>query len=308
MKLTTIAALGGLLASMATAQVDPNRVVAVVNGQEIKGAEYYHRMEHLEGIGKRTGNTLAELPPGLWALDQLITERLVLQLAKEKNAYPTDIEVTEEKAIRTKNNPDLVKIWTSAGRTEAELTERIRFELAQFKIQTAGITVTDQDIDKFYKENPAEFTSPKYYTMRVISVSDKAGQDSVDADLKAGKDFGEVAKAKSTDVTKGIGGLLEPIPVDYMNNATKKAVEATKLKATTAWVSTGTEENPVFVKFFVDEITLPKKQELTPELRKAIRKRRQADLGAVKNNISQEMAAMRKKAKVDIKDPAFADA
>ncbi|RYG43785.1 hypothetical protein EON79_16305 [bacterium] len=308
MKMTTIAALSGLLATMAAAQVDPNRVVAIVNGQEIKGAEYYHRMEHLEGIGKRTGNTVAELPPGLWALDQIITERLVLQLAKEKNAYPTDIEVTEEMAVRTKLNPQMTEIWESAGRTKEELRERIRFELAQFKIQTAGITVTDQDIDKFYNENPGEFTSPKTYKMRVISVSDKAGQDAVDADIKAGKAFAEVAKARSTDVTKSIGGELEPIPVDFMNNATKKAVEAAKLKTTTAWVSTGSDDNPVFVKFYIEEIMMPVKQPMSPELRKAIRKRRLQDLGAVKNNIGREMNEMRKKAKIDVKDPSFAEA
>ncbi|CAN5546038.1 peptidylprolyl isomerase PrsA [soil metagenome] len=307
-KLTTLAALGGLLASMAAAQVDPNRVVAVVNGEEIKGAEYYHRMEYLEGIGKRTGNSVTELPPGLWALDQIITERLVLQLAKDKGAYPTDLEVTNEIKVRQAANPDLLKIWTSAGRTETEYTGRVRYELAQYKIQTAGITVTDQDVEKFYKENPAEFTTPKYYKLRVISVADQAGEAAVDADLKAGKKFEDVAKERSTDVTKQVGGELEPIPVDYMNNATKKAVEAAKLGGTTDWVQTGTAEDPVYVKFLIVDITAPVKQGLTPELRTQIRKRRAADLGAVKNNIQQEMAEMRRKAKIDIKQTEFAEA
>lgn len=306
--MTTLAAFGGLLASMAAAQVDPNRVVVVVNGEEIKGTEYYHRMEFMEGIGKRTGNSVTELPPGLWALDQIITERLIFQLAKEKGVSPTDTEVTNEIAIRMKANPDLMTIWKSAGRTEADYTNRVRLDLAQYKIQTEGITITDQDVEKFYKENPAAFTTPKLYKLRVISVADQAGKDAVDADLKGGKAFPDVAKARSTDVTAQVGGELEPIPVDYMNNATKKAVEASKLGGTTEWVQTGSAEQPVYVKFMIENIVPPTKQELNENVRKDIRRQRMIDLGNVRNNIQKEMAEMRKKAKIDIKQAEFAEA
>src|SRR5471030_1100048 len=74
----------------AVKMVDPGRVVAVVNGDEIKGAEYYRRMEYLEGVGIRLGNQFAEFPPGFLAIQKIIDERLTFQLAKSKGVYPTD--------------------------------------------------------------------------------------------------------------------------------------------------------------------------------------------------------------------------
>ena len=78
---------------MGWSQVDPARVVAVINGEEIKGAEYYRRMEYLPGAGKMLGDRFAEFPPGFMAIEQIITERLVYQLAKQKHCLPTDAEI-----------------------------------------------------------------------------------------------------------------------------------------------------------------------------------------------------------------------
>ena len=61
-----------LTACAAYAQVDANRTVAVVNGEEIKGGEYYHRMEYLSGVGRIGNNGVNEFPPGFMTIEQLI--------------------------------------------------------------------------------------------------------------------------------------------------------------------------------------------------------------------------------------------
>ena len=52
--------------------VDPNRVVLVINGEEIKGAEYYRRMEYLPGVGSQMGASFSDFPPGFLTIQQLI--------------------------------------------------------------------------------------------------------------------------------------------------------------------------------------------------------------------------------------------
>src|SRR5438309_1536369 len=85
-------------------QVDPNRVVATVNGEPIKGEEYYRRMEYLPGVGRFSGDHFAEFPPGFMTLDQLITEKLVMQLAKQKGVAPAAPEIQEELRYRLEEN------------------------------------------------------------------------------------------------------------------------------------------------------------------------------------------------------------
>ena len=292
----------------ATAQVDVNRVVMTVNGEEVKGADYYRRMEFLPGVGKRMGAGFTEVPPGLLTIDQMVTDMLILQLAKEKGVYPSDLEVTSEMADRNRDNPDLLEIWKSSGRTEEELKNTIRIEMAQFKIVTFGITVTDQEIDRIYKERASEFLIPKQYKLSVVVVVSDADKAAVEEDLKAGKPFAEVAKARSQDVSKVSGGQYGTVPETALGTEIRTALSKTKIGETTPWLNTSANDAPAFVKFRVDDVTAEKKEELTPQLRKRIRRNRMLDLGRVKNEIGKEMGAMRRKAKIDIKQPELAKA
>ncbi len=293
------------LAVSAFAQVDPNRTVATVDGVDIKGAEYYRRMEFLPGVGKDMGSGFAEFPPGFLTLEQLITERLVFELAKKKGVSPTEPEIQAEFDRRRQVNPKLLEQWGSMGRTEAELRYNIKFDLAQFKILTAGVTVTDQEIDQHYKNNPAEFTIPKQVRLRVIVVRSAEDAAKVDKEL-ATKAFADVAKAFSVDVTAPQGGEYGTVPLTYLNEQVRKAVGATKTGATTPWFpsANGTTQ----FKFLVEEIIPEKLQPLDANVRFATRQRMMMDQGRIKNNIKKELDELRKTATIDIKEPTFAQA
>ena len=310
MKFTLSAALAALVATAAFGQVDLNRTVAVVNGEEIKGGEYYHRMEYLPGVGKRMGSAYSELPPGFLTIEQLITDHLVLQLAKEKGVLPTDMEVEAEYRVRKDDTPNLDTLWTATGQSLDDLRYQIRLDVAKFKIQTFGITITNQEIDTFYKEHPTEFTIPKRYQLRVIVVGTAADRDAVDKALAAGTKFPDVASQYSMDVSKTGGGEYGTVPETALAATFKNAVDATKIGATTSWITSAPQGggDPSYIKFLVEDV---KKQELIPlddKIRRQTRRRLMMDRGAVKNNIEQEMKAMRLKAKIDIKQPEFRDA
>lgn len=302
------AALAATLATVSFAQVDPARIVATVNGEEIKGGEYYRRMEYLPGVAKPMGRSYAEFPPGFLTIEQLVTERLVFQLAKQKGALPTDLEVDAELKTRQEDNPQYLEQWTANGRTLDELKYQIRYELTQFKIQTFGVTITNQEIDNHYKSAIAQYTLPKRAKLRVIVVQSEGDRDTVDAALKSGKAFAEVAKQYSKDVSRTQGGEYGTVPYGYLNTQVKTAVEAIKIGQTTGWLTTSNDGKNTFLKFLLEDVVPESKLPLDAKLRRNIRRTLMLNIGQNKNDIQKEMVAIRQQAKIDIKDPAFADA
>jgi hypothetical protein len=290
--------------------VDPNRIVMVVNGEEIKGAEYYRRMEYLQGVGVKIGNSFSEFPPGFLTIQQIINERLTFALAKEKGVFPTDEEVDAEIKVRQAENPTMLEKWTSGGGNLDELKYQLRVQIAQFKIQTFGITITDTEVEDHYKEHPDLFTSPKQYRLRLIAVASSDDTKSVDQDLAAGKDFGEIAKAKSVDVSKVIGGEYGTIADYNLDTAAQQAIAAIKIGQTTKWLTTAPAGGAgTYLKFLLEDIIPPKKHDLDAQLRRSIRRQLMVDKGRVKNsNVARELDLERAKAKIDIKQAEFADA
>jgi foldase protein PrsA len=298
-----------LTAIQAYGQVDPARTVAVVNGTEIKGNEYYRRMEYLPGVGKRAGNGFAEFPPGFLTLEQLITEKLVLQLAKDKGVSPSDLEVQAELKARLEDEPKLLENWKATGRTEQELLNQLKYEVANFKLQTFGITITDQQVEQYYAENPSTYTVPKQVKLRVIAITDASKKSAIDKDLAAGKAFQEVAKSYSEDLTKDSGGDFGTVPVTLLPPDWQKAVDAVKAGQVTTWVGSEQNGQARYARFLVESITPAKKMTLDAGLKRDIRRtmllQRSSTTGRTAA-LEKEMRDMRAKAKIDIKQPEFA--
>lgn len=289
--------------ALAGAQVDPNRTVLVVNGEEIKGAEYYSRMEMLSGVGRIVGNQFAEAPPGLLAMQRLIEERVLLQLARERNVAPTETEIQAELKRRTHENPKLLESVKALGLTEADLQRQIRLELSEFKLQTQGITITDIEVEKFYRDNPTLFTLPRRYKLRVIAVRDDQGKKTVDEQLRAGKPFADVAKEHSVEASRGQGGDLGTLPIGMLSENTRKALEASRIGQTTGWLQ-GEES---WAKFLIEGIEPEKKQELDAKLRRSVRQRLMLDRGRVRNDVGKLLREAMAKAKVEVKQAQFAE-
>ena len=311
MKLIKQLVVAGLFAaSLSTfAQIDPNRTVVVINGEEIKGGEYYRRMEYLPGVGRQSGNAFAEFPPGFLTIDQLISERLVFQLAKDKGVYPSDSEVDAEVSIRVSEYPDLLQNWIASGRTAQELAYQVRYDMAQFRVATFGITITDQEIEKEYAGNSTQYTIPKQYKLRVIVVHERAQQDAVDKDLAAGKSFAEIATSRSEDISHLRGGEFGPVPIDALSPVVKTELGSITIGKTTQWMeSTVGTDSKQYSKFLLENVIEAQKLPLDGKLKRRIRQTMMSTRGSVKNNVQKEMLQMRAKAKIDIKQPEFAEA
>lgn len=296
------------LTTLAMGQVDPDRTIATINGDTLKGSEYYRRMEFLPGVGKMDNGTFIEAPPGFLTLEQLITERLVLQLAKQKGVAPSDIEVDAELKNRQEDDPNLVKNWTTSNRTMDELKQKVRYELSMFKIQTAGITITDSQVQQHYNENPSTYTNPKQVKLRVIVVTSSGDEAAVDKALAAKTAFADVAKQYSADISKNAGGEFGTVPLAFLNTDTQNAINATKIGQATTWIeSKAADGGTRYVKFLLEDVIPESKMALDAKLKRQIRQEMMLAQGGVKNDIRKEMDAMRAKAKIDITEPEFAD-
>lgn len=297
--------------SISNAFVDPNRIVLIINGEEIKGGEYYRRMEFLPGVGARAGNSFTEFPPGFLTIQKLIDERITLALAKDKGVYPSDAEVDAEIKIRQIDNPKMLEDWMSSGGNIDELRYQIRVQVATFNIETFGITKTDVEVEDFYQKHPDLYTIPKQLKLRIIAVSSPDETKVVDQDLAAGKDFASVAKERSMDaVTKSIGGEFGTIPEYKLSTASKEALTSVKIGQTTKWLTTSPDGGQgTYLKYFLEDIIPSKKLDLDAALKRQIRRKLMLDAGHIKNNsIPKELDLLRAKAKIDIKSSEFADA
>lgn len=278
-------------ATFAQAQISPDRVLVVVNGQKITGASYYKRMEFLPNVGKLVGDQFLPAMPGFLALETLINETLMIQLATDKGVAPTNAQIDEEIARRLKQNPDFMKAFTMLGLTQADMEYDIRVQLSEFNLTTMGINITDFQVEKYYQENTPMFTVPKRYRLRLIAVTTDAEKAAVDADLAAGKDFAEVAKKHSKHVTNGNGGLMGDLPEDAIGENIKAIVKGLKEGQSTPWMENQGETK---VKVFLEKIYPQEVMKLDDDLKYEIRQNMMLTRGRVKNDVAQMMANKRK--------------
>lgn len=294
-----------ICALFASAQVDPNRTVITVNGEDIKGAEYYERMEFLPGLGYLAGEgeqrRFTELAPGVATLQRLIEERLILQIAKERGVAVSDADLEVAYQERAKEIPNFEASYQEAGLSKAFILRQMKLELSQFRIVTQGINITDQQVEQFYTDQSYRYTTPKRYRLGLL-VCKPEDQAKADADFAAKKPFTEIVKKYSQDpLTKDRGGDMGEVTEEELSPGTLAAIKKIKIGQTTEWVV----GEGVAVKFNLVNVIPESKRPLDPALKKVIRKELMYNKGVNKNDLEQLLREARKKAKIELKQPHF---
>ncbi len=290
----------GLTAALSAAQtIDPNKVVVSVNGEQVKTGEYYRTMEFLSGVGQRQGNQFIERPPAHFAVVNLITQKLILQLAKSKGVLPTQAEVDAEFAARKSDDPTRYSRLIDLGMTEAELKGDLLVELAQVNLITLGVKVTDQEVAEHYGTNKVMYATPATVKLRVLVVhpADKAKAE----DALKTKRFEEVARTMSVDITKFSGGDLPTVPISQLPQNVLNEVSRTAPGSDTAWI----EVDGDLAKYRVEAKTESKQLPLDDKLKKQIRQTLMIEIGRHKNNVREMMVNALKSAKIEISSPGL---
>ncbi|MCH7945922.1 MAG: peptidyl-prolyl cis-trans isomerase, partial [Armatimonadetes bacterium] len=265
-----------LVASGAVAQVDPDRVIVRVNGHPIFGREYYMRTEVLPNLGQvDSSRKFVQLFPGYLALRWLIEEELIVQLAMDRVVPPSAQDVEDELNYRMELQPDQVRSMLDLGFDESDLRRRVLVDLSEFNLLTQGITITDFEVEKQYKDNLQMYTLQKRYDLSMIRVKGDAAKKAVDDALAAGDDFGKVAGEHSIDISKVNGGKIGIVPDGSLDPSTRTVLVDTRKGQVSAWVQVG----DVFAKFLVQDVRDVEILPLDDELKKSIRRALMSERG-----------------------------
>jgi peptidyl-prolyl cis-trans isomerase SurA len=161
------------------------------------------------------------------ALRDLIDQSLLVQRAKDMGvSVETDV-IKQLDQIRTQNKlssmEELEKAVTSEGSNWEDFKNSIRNRILTQRVISSEvgshITVSDDEVQKYYNAHKAEFVRPEQVALREIEVSAEGKKPEEIPDLKKkaetalkrvkdGEDFGEIAKRLSDGSTKGQGGFL----------------------------------------------------------------------------------------------------
>lgn len=219
-----------LLMGMQAAQAQTvmlDRVVAIVDDDLVLESELNNRtLTVVERLQAQYG----QLPPQevlqRQILEQLVVERVQLQLAKRYDIDPGEAEVDQAiQRIMQSNGITLAELEADLrreGMSLDALRKQIKTDLTINQLQqgvvNSRIRVTDQEIDNFLASTDGKFaTSPDYRLGHIliavsggadpdmVSASEKEAQD-IYEQLQSGADFSQMAISHSNDQSALQGG------------------------------------------------------------------------------------------------------
>lgn len=207
-------------------------VAADVNGEKITVADLNRRLDarkasepSLQTNSPAAQKALADMRGQM--LDDLITIKLLSQEAKKRKivtpAKDIDAAVAQIKG-QFKTDAEFNAWLKESGVNQNDLRARLTDELAMDELTaqiTSDVTVSGDDVSKYYRAHPDEFTTVPAVRARhiLLAINPNASASDKDAvkkraanlikQLKGGADFVALAKANSDDQTnKDRGGEL----------------------------------------------------------------------------------------------------
>lgn len=136
-------------------KVDESDIVAVVNGDDIKGETYnlvYSQLKlHAGAFEEEVDNN--EIKQA--TMESLIDRQLLLQQAKEEGVEVTDEVVDSEfETIKSENKEALDTLLEQYQITEEGFKDQLKFELTlnEFLAKTIEVTVTDEEVKEQYEK------------------------------------------------------------------------------------------------------------------------------------------------------------
>ena len=151
---------------LAEQQVDKNKIVAVVNDEELIGEEYNIALTSIQSQMQQMGQDLSSKEAAeqvkVQALDALVNQTLILQKAKEAKINASNSEIDEEYSSFEEQyggEKEMKKILKDQSMDVKTLKEKIAqsiiFEKYQNKVAPAG-KVTDKEIKEYYDQAVAQ--------------------------------------------------------------------------------------------------------------------------------------------------------
>lgn len=202
----------------ATAKGEPGEVAAVVDGEPIT------KQMVVDRLLSYFGNSI---------LESMITDLLLEQEARRRGVSLTEEETNkavealqEEVGAKTPEALEALLKGQGISLTLFRYQAR-RFALLE-KVFAQEVRVTDEEVEKIYREHKGEYLRPEMVLVRSISVATEGEAQGAIQRLQKGEDFEAVAKELTTDprlkATAGAtwryfrGQKLAPLPTSIEND------------------------------------------------------------------------------------------
>lgn len=170
-----------------------------VNGEKISKDEFYARLERVT-----VQTPQGPKPAGRYVIEQIISEKLIQQLAKDKEVEPTEAQINSKIGFyKAQGGGDFAKTLRQRGLSMDDLKRQVGLEQAFVNVFTRGIDIPETDVKKAYDEALAAenspFKRPEQVMISGIITVDKAQVDKAHKLLTDGQDFSAVAMQINDD-------------------------------------------------------------------------------------------------------------
>lgn len=288
--------------------------LASVNGTPITSEEFNEYLEIKPSVRVMIQDNSVDLPVSdtlaFQAMQDVVTQKIVLQLAKEKGLEVMPADIDAEIEFKKKLQANYIQAMKLRGLSPRQIRKSVELELAQERLITKGITVTDADVDDLIKSKPELFVEPAKASMELIYVEDEVQRSQSEMALAAsGSSFGTVRSQfdkspekmrNQFDMTRNSG---EGLPIKDLSASFQKAVEATPEGKTTGWIKVGKG----YAKIKVHKKIASKKIDFTPERRSFLKRQMALDKGKKKDTLAKDVADKLRDSNIQILDPNLKD-
>ena len=301
--LSTITILG-LALSLVGCKSGDNELMATVNGETITREEY---ISHLERkiqvlVQSQTGPAQVQVaqPLNFQALNDLVNQKLLLQMAKQENVYPAEADVSNEMKYQVGKRADFVSTLTGQGLTLTDINNELRVQLARHNLLSKGVKISAEQVDAYIKENPKEFENHATVDLSWVMLKDPTDKDKVDADLKSGQTFAIVARHYTTAAG---GERYQSREYDKFPARLKTEVDKLAENGTSNWLQDGTN----WVKFHVEKKTPASPITIKDWMKEEVKRLLAEQKGSAAIDLDKRLLNLRKQANINITKPGLKD-
>jgi parvulin-like peptidyl-prolyl isomerase len=221
--LLTACALGSVGCNKPPQQEPDANVVATVNGEVLGRAEFEKELWRELASSEAPERTPEEVEPFKRALlDTLVKRMLLLQQAKQYNLSVTPEEVDRQMLRLTGDYPTdsfsdvMAQGQLSLAELRARESQRLIIEKLFVNHVYARVAVTEEELRAYFTAHEAEFQEPEQVHAAQIVVKGLDEARRVQAQLKAGKKFADLARRYSLSADAKVGGDLGFFPRGQM--------------------------------------------------------------------------------------------
>jgi len=288
--------------------VATSNVAATVNGEPITLNDFNEHTDLKQSaqIMSPQGPTETRIIGsfGLQSMQELVDQKVLLQMAKEQGVSPTSADIDQEMKLQSELRPDYLQVLHDQGMNDEAVRHQIEVGLARQHIIMKGVEVSSTEVDDYIKKNPKKFSDPAMATLYFVLAKNAQKKGTIDQALAAGKPFSQVANALSDEPNaRTTSGLYATKVIDQMPPKLKDLIQKTPAKGTTPWVPEGTG----FVKFYVENKVESKAVKVSDSKREMVKRLLALQKGETKNNFSKMFYDKLKASKVEVQVPHLKD-